>query len=171
MHSIPFCDADYCAYCDWGYRKRTRHWKYVDFRGKLGLGPGCCPNMDGKLHKTAAQQGKRNTKTGLYGSKFSQKHFHKAPRGYVPESKHIVRSTRCLHLLQGRRMNKFIFLFRGAFFENAIRGHFGSSFLAHRVRRPTPGTQTSTYSGAMSWRERSRSHDGEPKGKGLSTGR
>ena len=26
MQGLPFADADYCCYCDWGYRKRTRIW-------------------------------------------------------------------------------------------------------------------------------------------------
>ena len=64
MVGIPFCDVDYCCYCDWGYRKRTRFWSNVDFRGRLCLGPGCCPNMDGKKHKTTAQQGKNKGSEG-----------------------------------------------------------------------------------------------------------
>ena len=31
MSGIPFCDVDYCCYCDWGYRKGTRLWNNVDF--------------------------------------------------------------------------------------------------------------------------------------------
>ena len=26
MRDIPFYDVDYCKYCDWGYKKRTRIW-------------------------------------------------------------------------------------------------------------------------------------------------
>ena len=26
MKDIPFIDVDYCMFCDWGYRKRTRIW-------------------------------------------------------------------------------------------------------------------------------------------------
>ena len=26
MKDVPFYDVDYCRYCDWGYRKRTRIW-------------------------------------------------------------------------------------------------------------------------------------------------
>ena len=32
MEGIPFSDVDYCAYCDWGYRKRTRLWNNVNFK-------------------------------------------------------------------------------------------------------------------------------------------
>ena len=74
---IPFCAVDHCAYCDWGYRKRTRLWNNVNFQGKLCLGPGCCPNMDGKKHKTTAQQGKKPGEGGAlrdphFTAKFAQ---------------------------------------------------------------------------------------------------
>ena len=26
IRDIPFYDIDYCKYCDWGYKKRTRIW-------------------------------------------------------------------------------------------------------------------------------------------------
>ena len=80
MVGIPFCDVDYCAYCDWGFRKRTRLWNNIDFKGDLCLGPGCCPNMDGNRHKTTAQQGKNLGKKGLYGTHFSQQNLHRIPQ-------------------------------------------------------------------------------------------
>ena len=79
MHSIPFCDVDYCAYCDFGYRKRTRLWNNINFQGKLCLGWGCCPNMDGNKHKTTAQQGTNRGREGLYGTHISQQNLHKIP--------------------------------------------------------------------------------------------
>ena len=79
MVSIPFCDVDYCCYCDWGYRKRTRLWNNVDFAGQICPGPGLCPNMDGYRHRTTAQQGKNRCNTGLYGTHLSQQHLHKIP--------------------------------------------------------------------------------------------
>ena len=49
---VPFYDIDYCAYAMWGYRKRTRIWTNVDnFKPKLCLGKGKCPNMDGARHR------------------------------------------------------------------------------------------------------------------------
>ena len=48
----PFYDCDYCMFCDWGYRKRTRFWtNRKGFQNTL-----CnkqCGNMtpDGKKHK------------------------------------------------------------------------------------------------------------------------
>jgi site-specific DNA-cytosine methylase len=35
MINIPFCDVDYCCYCNWGYKKRTRLWNNVNFKGRL----------------------------------------------------------------------------------------------------------------------------------------
>ena len=78
MEGIPFSDVDYCAYCDWGYRKRTRLWNNVNFKEKFCLGRGCCPNMEGKKHKTTAQQG-RNRGKGMYGTHFSQQKLHQIP--------------------------------------------------------------------------------------------
>ena len=79
MHSIPFSDVDYCCYCDWGYRKRTRLWNNVNFTGKLCLGKDSCPNMENGKHTTTAQQGRNRCKTGLYGTHFSQTTLHKIP--------------------------------------------------------------------------------------------
>ena len=79
MEGIPFSDVDYCAYCDWGYRKRTRLWNNLNFKGKMCPGRGCCPNMEGKKHKTTAQQGRNRGKEGMYGTHFSQQNLHKIP--------------------------------------------------------------------------------------------
>ena len=79
MLSVPFCDVDYCCYCDWGYRKRTRLWNNVNFTGKLCLGKDSCPNMENGKHTTTAQQGRNRCKTGLYGTHFSQTTLHKIP--------------------------------------------------------------------------------------------
>ena len=35
--TIPYYDVDYCRYCDWGYRKRTRIWTNL-----LGFEPKLC---------------------------------------------------------------------------------------------------------------------------------
>ena len=79
MEGIPFSDVDYCAYCDWGYRKRTRLWNNVEFIGKMCPGRGCCPNMEGKKHKTTAQQGRNRGKEGFYGTVFSTRTLHRIP--------------------------------------------------------------------------------------------
>ena len=79
MEGIPFSDVDYCAYCDWGYRKRTRLWNNLNFKGKMCPGRGCCPNMEGKKHKTTAQQGRNRGKEGMYGTHFSQQKLHQIP--------------------------------------------------------------------------------------------
>ena len=79
MEGIPFSDVDYCAYCDWGYRKRTRLWNNVEFIGKMCPGRGCCQNMDGNKHKTTAQQGRNRGKEGMYGSILSTRKLHRIP--------------------------------------------------------------------------------------------
>ena len=79
MTGVPFCDVDYCCYCNWGYRKRTRLWNNVDFVGRLCPGPGSCPNMEGKRHRETAQQGRRQGKTGLFGTPKTQQTLHKIP--------------------------------------------------------------------------------------------
>ena len=83
MEGIPFSDVDYCAYCDWGYRKRTRLWNNLNFKGKFCLGKGCCPNMDGNKHKTTAQQGKNRGKEGLYGTILSTRKLHRIPLAFA----------------------------------------------------------------------------------------
>ena len=35
MEYIPYIDVDYCRYSDWGYRKATRIWSNVDYKGLL----------------------------------------------------------------------------------------------------------------------------------------
>jgi hypothetical protein len=79
MQGLPWTDLDYCCYCNWGYRKRTRLWSNVSFPGKLCPGKGNRPNMDQGKHRTTAQQGKNRCKTGLHGTHFTQKSLHKVP--------------------------------------------------------------------------------------------
>ena len=38
MESFPWIDLDYCCYCNWFYRKRTRLWNNVNFPAELGPG-------------------------------------------------------------------------------------------------------------------------------------
>jgi len=51
MKGLHYTDVDYCRYCNWGYRKRTRIWTNVIFKGLLCEGKGKCPNMKGNKHK------------------------------------------------------------------------------------------------------------------------
>jgi len=50
MKGLPYYDVDYCKYCDWGYRKRTRIWtNQKDFTPLI-----CnkdCENMVGIKHR------------------------------------------------------------------------------------------------------------------------
>lgn len=46
LNHRPHYDVDYCAYSDWGYRKRTRIWtNQTGFIPKQCAGKGVCPNM------------------------------------------------------------------------------------------------------------------------------
>ncbi len=79
MSGIPFCDVEYCCYCDFGYKKRTHLWNNVDFKGKLCPSPGVCESMTGRRHNSAAQQGRNQGVDGLYGSHFRQETLHRIP--------------------------------------------------------------------------------------------
>jgi len=49
MEFLPYIDVDYCMYCDWGYRKATRIWTNIKYKGLV-----CnkkCGNMIGNRHK------------------------------------------------------------------------------------------------------------------------
>jgi hypothetical protein len=59
MENKNYTDVDYCRYSYWGYRKRTRIWTNTDLQGKLCLGTGRCPNMEGRRHIKTAQRGAR----------------------------------------------------------------------------------------------------------------
>ena len=48
---LPYVCVDYCMYCDWGYRKRTRLWTNIPFEPRTCDGSGRCGNMDGKRHR------------------------------------------------------------------------------------------------------------------------
>jgi hypothetical protein len=48
---LPFVCVDYCRYCDWGYRKRTRLWTNIEFAALTCDGEGGCGNMQGRRHR------------------------------------------------------------------------------------------------------------------------
>ena len=79
MAGIPYVDLDYCCYCAWGYRKRTRIWTDCSLNGKLCAGAGGCPNMVGKRHRSTAQQGKNKTKEGMHGETHSTRALYRVP--------------------------------------------------------------------------------------------
>jgi hypothetical protein len=59
----PHYDVDYCCYCDWGYRKRTRVWtNTTGFKPKLCPGVGLCPSMEGPRHRSKATGGNKTQK-------------------------------------------------------------------------------------------------------------
>lgn len=57
MEDKPFFIVDYCKYCDWGYRKRTRIWtNKKDFEPKICKWD-CCNLIEGKKkHKADVSQ-------------------------------------------------------------------------------------------------------------------
>ena len=80
MQDIPYIDVDYCCYCDWGYRKRTRLWNNTGMVGKLCPGKGLCPNMQDIRHKSTAQQGKNRSLSGdIYGFNHRRDELHQIP--------------------------------------------------------------------------------------------
>ncbi len=79
MSGLPWSDVDYCCFSTWGYRKRTRLWNNSGFPEKLCVGTGVCPNMEGKRHRTTAQQGRNRTSTGLHGEHHSTRQLYKLP--------------------------------------------------------------------------------------------
>ncbi len=85
MSGLPWSDVDYCCFSEWGYRKRTRLWNNCGFPQKLCAGPGACPNMEGKRHRTTAQQGRSRTSTGLHGDHHSTKHLYRIPPNLCSE--------------------------------------------------------------------------------------
>ena len=79
MSGLPYTDVDYCRYCDWGYRKRTRIWNNSGYEGLLCLGAGRCLNMGGRRHLTQAQQGGRMLGGDSYGGYNSQRDLYRIP--------------------------------------------------------------------------------------------
>ncbi len=79
MFNLHYTDVDYCRYCTWGYRKRTRIWNNVMMQGKLCLGVGKCGSMSGRQHDKTAQRGAR-LKDGVRDKqKHSQTQLYKIP--------------------------------------------------------------------------------------------
>jgi len=83
MNGLPYTDLDYCCYCTWGYRKRTRLWNNVNFSGKLCPGPGSCPNMENCKHRETAQQGRRNSNQASTEPPNPSKRCAKFPQHYA----------------------------------------------------------------------------------------
>ena len=91
MHGLPCVDLDYCCYCNWGYRKRTRLWTNSGFVGRLCGGPGVCPNIEGKRHRSTAQQGRNKTPTGLHGEIHSTRAPYRIPPALCEELEVVCR--------------------------------------------------------------------------------
>jgi hypothetical protein len=85
MRDLPYADLDYCRYCSWGYRKRTRLWTNSGFEGKLCGGIGVCPNMEERRHRSTAQQGRNKTPTGLHGEHHATRDLYRIPPALCEE--------------------------------------------------------------------------------------
>ncbi len=79
MSDLAYTDVDYCRYSYWGYRKRTRIWTNTDLQGKLCLGKGKCPNMEGRRHLKTAQRGARIIEGKLDNQSHSLEQLYKIP--------------------------------------------------------------------------------------------
>ncbi len=79
MENLGYTDVDYCRYCYWGYRKRTRIWTNTDLQGKLCLGAGVCPNMKGRRHLKTAQRGARIIEGARDDQRHSLEQLYKIP--------------------------------------------------------------------------------------------
>ena len=83
MKGIPYYDADYCMYCLWGYKKRTRFWTNKKEWNNL-LCNGHCPNMitidtqEGDKHAGTKEPIKSKTRT-----------LHKSPLGNPSKCKSV----------------------------------------------------------------------------------
>ena len=91
MEGLPWVDLDYCCYCNWGYRKRTRLWTNSGFVGRLCGGTGVCPNIEGKRHRSTAQQGRNKTPTGLHGEIHSTRALYRIPPALCEELEVVCR--------------------------------------------------------------------------------
>lgn len=81
IKNIPFYDCDYCMFCDWGYKKRTRIWTNKEgWETRLCDGSGACGNMIKKKHK-------KNVANDIHSVKYNKKNYgtNKLDRYRIPE--------------------------------------------------------------------------------------
>jgi hypothetical protein len=81
---LSYYDVDYCAYSDWGYKKRTRIWTNKNFTPKLCQGKGKCQNMIGKFHK-ASFGGQGRPKDHIYVCVPSGENAYRIPPKLIEE--------------------------------------------------------------------------------------
>ena len=79
MLNLPYTDVDYCRYCDWGYKKRTRIWTNSGYQGRRCLGTGLCASMVGKRHLRTAQRGGRMIDFELEKNRHTQDELYRIP--------------------------------------------------------------------------------------------
>ena len=83
MEGIPFSDVDYCAYCDWGYRKRTRLWNNVEFIGKCVPGGGVVQTWKERNTKQQPNRAETGGRRGCTEHIFPSKNYTKFLATYV----------------------------------------------------------------------------------------
>ena len=85
MLNLPYTDVDYCRYCDWGYKKRTRIWTNSGYQGRRCLGPGLCASMVGKRHLRTAQRGGRMIDSELEKNSYTQDELYRIPDDLISD--------------------------------------------------------------------------------------
>ena len=66
MKDIPYYIVDYCMYCDWGYRKRTRIWTNKEnWSPRQCDGKGTCGNMIQGLDKAESRLKHKDHVSGI----------------------------------------------------------------------------------------------------------
>ena len=91
MLHIPFRDVDYCCYCDWGYRKRTRLWNNINFTGKFCVPDRVyAPTWRETNTKPRPSRVKTPRNPGFTDRPFRQTNYTGSLRVCAPKSKRIV---------------------------------------------------------------------------------
>jgi hypothetical protein len=85
MLNLPYTDVDYCRYCDWGYKKRTRIWTNSGYQGRSCLGSGLCASMLGKRHLRSAQRGGRTIDCELEKNSHTQDELYRIPDDLISD--------------------------------------------------------------------------------------
>jgi hypothetical protein len=85
MWGLPYVDVDYCQY-GYSYRKRTRIWTNVDYKGFLCNPLSCSQMVDGR-HKSSCGNGYTNdikTSSIYSGRKYTDKIVEKEEKYSIP---------------------------------------------------------------------------------------
>ena len=92
MLNLPYTDVEYCRYCDWGYKKRTRIWTNSGYQGRRCLGAGLCASMVGKRHLRTAQRGGRMIDCELEKNSHTEDELYRIPDDLISDLNSISSS-------------------------------------------------------------------------------